>query len=457
MNVKTFTASTIQEALATAREKLGDEVVLLESAAATRSEPARVTVIADSQTQPSSKGHRHRSSQSARRTTRRSNGHARSEETARNDESFSRAEAARSQDQRKQRYQSIQALVSDANDSSTATQTAERTKESSNTRNTRGNGRGRLFSSSGRTTETPELANPPARTVELLEKQLTLLHERLDRMENRLGTALVGTAQRWTAHPLFSELLEKGLRPSTVSRLFDNLATSGFEPDRTDTSKLRWHLAQELRRGIDVASPKSSGGPVLFAGPSGAGKTTLLLKVARNKSFFGRRNTAVISLLPREEDDLYYQNPADVCKQCGLSVQTVRTPDEMQRALERVAQFDQILIDSPPIPTGGRAGGRAANHIRRLIDPVVPLEVHLVMNTTRTLDAFRADKLEELPLEFDCAALTHLDETEKWGRTAEWMMELSLPVRFVSTNRQMPGGVISFSPSWFIEEMMDLN
>ncbi len=447
MNVKTFTASTIQDALATAREKLGDDVVLLESAAATRSEPARVTVMADSHTRPSTGRRQSRSNTPARQ--------ARSEETARKNEAFSRANADRSQDQRQQRYQSIQNLLSDSNGSETATQTRQRADESST--NVRASGRGRLFSSSGRSTETPELADPPARTVELLEKQLTLLHERLDRMENRMGEALVGTAQRWTAHPLFSELLEQGLRPSTVSRMFDNLANSGFEPDRTEKSKLRWHLAQELRRSIDVASPKSSGGPVLFVGPSGAGKTTLLLKVAKNKSFFGRRNTAVISLLPREEDDLYYQNPADLCKQCGLSVQTVRTPEEMQRALERVAQFDQILIDSPPIPTSGRASGRAAKHIRRLIDPVVPLEVHLVMNTTRSFDGFRAEKIERLPLDVDCAALTHLDETEKWGRTAEWMIELSLPVRFVSTNRQMPGGVISFSPSWFIEEMMDLS
>lgn len=455
MNVKTFSASTIQEALATAREKLGDDVVLLESAAATRSEPARVTVMIDSHTRPSSSASR---SRSTARKRSRARTHARagggSEETARNGEAFSRSTKGRSTNQRQQRYQSIQNLLSESNGSSTADQTVERPDDSGHTP---GNARGRLFSSSGRTTDTPELADPPTRTVELLEKQLTLLHERLDRMEHRLGDALVGTAQRWTAHPLFGELLEKGLRPSTVSTLFNNLAETGFEPDRTDTETMRWHLAQELRRNIDVSSPNSSGGPLLFVGPSGAGKTTLILKLAKNKSFFGRRNTAVISLLPHNEDELYYRNPADVCKQCGVSVQTVRTTEEMQRALERVAQFDQIFIDTPPIPTSRRKSGRALKHIRRLIQPVVPLEVHLVMNTTRAFDGFQASQVEDMPLSFDCAALTHLDETDKWGRTAEWMMELSLPVRFVSTNRQMPEGVVSFSPSWFIEEMMDLN
>lgn len=456
MNVKTFTASTIQEALATAREKLGDEVVLLESAAANRSEPARVTVMVDSHTRPSSTVPRTRNSGRRRSRARTpGNGRSRSEETARNGEAFSRTAKGRSKDQRQQKYQSIQNLVSNSNGGSTATQTAERTESAA--ARTDGNARGRLFSSSGRTTETPELADPPTRTVQLLEKQLTLLHERLDRMEHRLGDALVGTAQRWTAHPLFGELLAKGLRPATVSDLFDSLAETGFEPDRTDTDTMRWYLAQELRRRVDVSSPNSSGGPLLFVGPSGAGKTTLILKLAKNKSFFGRRNTAVLSLLPRSEDDLYYRNPADVCKQCGISVQTVRTPEEMQRALERVAQFDQIFIDTPPIPASGRQRGGALKHIRRLIQPVVPLETHLVLNTTRAFDGFSGSQIEEMPLSFDRAALTHLDETNKWGRTAEWMMELSLPVRFVSTTRQMPEGVVSFSPSWFVEEMMDLS
>jgi flagellar biosynthesis GTPase FlhF len=53
-------------------------------------------------------------------------------------------------------------------------------------------------------------------------------------------------------------------------------------------------------------------------------------------------------------------------------------------------------------------------------------------------------------------ALTHLDETGGWGRIAEWLMAVRMPVQFVSTGAAVPDAVTSFSPTWFVEEMMKL-
>ena len=482
MNVKTFTASTIQEALSTARQKLGDEVVLLESAAATRREPARVTVMADadrpSRQQETSGGsaarRRSRSNGSNPARQRAQNGRRSSgssetavatetEEDARNGEGLSRPGTNRSR-----RYQSIQDVLeeregeqSERNGSNrggpSETRTKGRRTPKPSSRDASKQARGRLFDQSGDPKKRPQMADATAETTYLLENQLSLLHERMDRLENRLGEALVGTAQKWAAHPLFSALLEKGLTPSTTAELFQGLVEDGFQPDEAEGESLRWHLAQQLRRDIDLPNSKTTSGAILFVGPSGAGKTSLILKLAKNPSFFGRRNTAIISVLPEDEDERFYRNPAELCRQNGLTAQTVRNHDDMERALERVAHFDQILIDTPPIPLRPHASRAAFQRTRRLVQPVVPLETHLVMNTTRAFDGFESGDLEDIPLSFDCAALTHLDETDRWGRTAEWVRRLQLPIRFVSVSREMPDGVASFSASWFVEEMMDLN
>lgn len=442
MNLKTFTASTIQEALATARSKLGDDVILLQSEAASREQPARITVMADdhSRTRGSSKG-RQRSSQKPRTLT---------EETAQPREAFSRNKQPASQTRRQQRYQSIQNLIEQTGSGDGAAGPPPSENGSSS------QARERFFPKSGNGTDTPDARSRDAQTNHLLEKQLTLLHERLDKLERRLGEALVGTAQRWAAHPLFSDLLNKGLRPSTVSQLFDGLAKAGYEPDQTDHETLRWHLAQELRRKIDIPNSTNNSSPLLFVGPTGAGKTSLILKLIKNQRFFGRRSTTVISLVPEDTDELLYQDPLELYQRYGVTVQTVRKPEEMHRALERVAHFDQVLIDAPPIPLQPPAARRSLQQIRRLVAPVVPLETHLVMNTLRAFDGFDLQSLEQLPLSFDCVALTHLDESSQWGRAAEWITALSLPMRFVSTSRQVPEGVQSFSPSWFIEQMMEL-
>lgn len=471
MNVKTFTASTIQEALSTAREKLGDEVVLLESAAASQREPARVTVMGGDDGGRASRGNRSDSSRShtgGSGSSRRRAGPSRAgsddrtavaektENAARTGESSSRSRTGR-----QQRYESIQNVLAERD------QTSEPASEHSSSKHEKGRrtprparskqARERLFDRSGNPKKTPDMADAGAEATYLLENQLSLLHERMDRLERRLGESLVGTAQKWAAHPLFAALLEKGLPPGTAAELFRGLVDEGFHPEETDKETLRWHLAQQLRRSIDLPSPKTNSGAILFVGPSGAGKTSLILKLAKNPSFFGRRNTAIISLLPEDENDMFYQNPAEICRQAGLTAQTVRNHDDMERALERVAHFDQILIDTPPIPLRPNASRAAYQRTRRLVQPVVPLETHLVMNTTRAFDGFRSGDLEDVPLSFDCVALTHLDETERWGRTAEWLRKMELPVRFVSVNREMPDGVTSFSPSWFVEEMMGLN
>ncbi|MEX1055526.1 MAG: flagellar biosynthesis protein FlhF, partial [Rhodothermales bacterium] len=75
---------------------------------------------------------------------------------------------------------------------------------------------------------------------------------------------------------------------------------------------------------------------------------------------------------------------------------------------------------------------------------------------TRSLGDFNPDFIGSLPLRPETIALTHLDETQGWGRIAEWLMSLKMPVQFVSTSAAVPDGVISFSPTWFVEEMMKL-
>jgi flagellar biosynthesis protein FlhF len=293
--------------------------------------------------------------------------------------------------------------------------------------------------------------NAPAR---LLESHLQMLHARLENMERRFGGVIVGASHRWLTHPLYAQLLEKGLRPSTITKLFDRLVDRGFEPQEND-EELRWAMAQELRRMLSATAPKRTNANYLFIGPSGAGKTSLLLKLARHESFFGRRLPTVISIRP-EDDDIPYLSPVPLYRDFGLPVQVVRTPQEMSQALNRVQQFDQVLIDTPPLPFDPEEARPVLRRLHRIVNPLMPLQVHLTLNATRTLDDLDDDFLRRMPLKPDAVALTHLDEVTKWGRIAEWLLMFDKPVHFVSTGRRVPEGVEAFTPSWFVEEMMQL-
>ena len=455
MQTKTLTGPNIQAALKKARHELGEDVVLIESAPAQGNDPARVTVMVDDALPQATE-------QSVPRTT---------------DGSPTDGSPTPSSPSAGGYAPSMQRTTAQASEpasppASGSTSTAEFSLDAasqkaaasnappSNASSDRSIGRDRLFPSDTAPSTNGEAstsdASMPSNAERLLESHLQLLHDRLEDMERRFGTAVIGANQEWVTHPLYTHLLEQGLKADTINTLFERILNRGFDPHE-ESEQLQWALAQELRRRMTTASPQHRcQGGVLVIGPSGAGKTSLLLKLAKHENFFARHLPTVISITP-DDRAIPYQNPADLYQRFGLPVQNVQSPSEMDRALQRAKEFDQILIDTPPLPLNVQAAQQQLRRLKEIVAPVMPLQVHLVLNVTRTLDNFDPDYLEALPIRPDGIALTHLDETAKWGRIAEWLLALEKPVHFVSTGPGVPDGVESFSPSWYVEQLMELD
>lgn len=450
MKTRTLTAPTIHAALAEARQLFGDEVVLLESFPPEGDQPARITVMTDDVAPV-----RRAPTPTARtaqdiRPLRFGYGTSAAPK---------RTEHARASHGAGDGFSGQPRFEPD-----TATATLDRLESSGDPRlaawrNRSGTpGRGRLFQPSSQAVvpAQADYARPAIDAIEkLFEDRLKVLHERLDQMDQRFESAIIGAGQRWTSHPLFRTLLDQGLRPATLTQLFDRLADAGLSPDG-EKDQLRWAVAQELRRLLDATAPRRLTGSQVFIGAAGAGKTSLILKLAKHHGFYGRHRTAVLYLLPDDEMEALYHNPVDLYRRFGLPVQAVQTDEEMQRALQRVQHFDQLLIDTPPLPTDEAAARKTLLRFKRLLHPIVPLHVNWVVDATRALDHAYPGRLERLPLAPDGLALTHLDETRGWGRVAEWLMTFALPVQYAAVSPRIPDGALAYSPTWFIEELMNL-
>ncbi len=428
MVVRNLTNTSIQAALAEARELFGDEVVLLESAPAQGAAPARITVMVDGTTAPKPV---------ARGTTAPKSAAPKPPTTG----GFGYHSAARPPVEEKQ----------EAPKPDPTRQPAPPPRLDAATRPQPPAVRGTLFPG---TAEAPVPSPGPA-PERLYQAQLQMLHQRLEQIERRLSPAVVGASMQWLSHPLFASLIQKGMRPATVAGLFDTVIRHGHPPDGAP-DELRWALAQEMRKALVPTSVKQTTGTLMFIGPGGSGKTSLVLKLATHPHFFARRDPAVIVVAPEQEDGFFYQDPVPLYQHYGLPVQSVHNAEEMRAALHRVAHFEQVLIDTPSLPSGESDTRRTLSRIRQMVQGITPMQTHYVLNASYDLQQFGKSRLESLPQKPDAVALTHLDETVGWGRVADWLLTHRQPVQFFSTGARVPDGVSMFSPTAMVETVMEL-
>ncbi len=443
MKVKTLTGPSIHAALIEARRILGDDVVLLESIPAEGDSPARITVMVDVPAPVQIK--QEAPMNQAANAAMPAYGYASVAQPVGAHAGVAQGGANYSTGRANFSSTGITGMGNTGNpgDTSSLMQPYVQGLTPANRRE-----RNSLVAQ-----ETNSLPVKADQFQELLESQLQLIHDRLDRLDRKFESAIIGAGIRWASHELYTRLLKQGMRPSTVTRFFEQLVSKGFEPDH-EPQKIRWALAQVIRNSLQMATPKRYTGTVMFIGPSGAGKTSLILKTASHPSFFGRHKSTVISILPEDKADIPYQNPAELYTRYGISVQTVRGVEEMNQALDRAENYDQVLIDTPPMPVHEAGARKMLLYLKRLTEPLMPVQIHMVLNATRALDEFDLSYIQRLPLRTDAIAITHLDETRSLGRIAEWIMQTKLPVQFASSSPKVPEGVGAFTPSWFVEEMM---
>ncbi|NNF57018.1 MAG: flagellar biosynthesis protein FlhF [Rhodothermaceae bacterium] len=398
MQIKTITGSSIQAALAEARVALGDDVVLLESVAATADQPARITVMLDpaparkapvARPEPAGMGFGYTAAPRAA------------------------AAPAPSPEPRRPLY-------------------------------------------------TPPVApaGPSPEVLERLDHLATRLDgfdhlaARFDQLEQRLGAALAGTASRWAAQPLHSALLRQGLAQATVTGLFDAVAARGVDLDRFDAEgreAVRWALAHELRERLAPTAPARHTADTLVAvGPGGTGKTTLLLRLATDARFYGRRDVGVLTILPA--DAPVSADPAAPYRAHGLAARTVRTAEEIRQALDLLHGTDVLLIDTPALPTARVEAEQTLDHIAMVLAPLTAFEVVLTLDAARARLPFAPEALDRLPLVPTMTALTRLDEADDWGRIAEWLLALNRPVAFTTAGEAAP--LHPHSPARFAEAFL---
>ena len=200
-------------------------------------------------------------------------------------------------------------------------------------------------------------------------------------------------------------------------------------------------LAEQLEKLIPVAGPivrtKTTGPHVVaLIGPTGVGKTTTLAKLAANLKLREKHRVGLITLYTfriAAVDQL--KRYADII---GSPLRVVNTGEELKEAVRSMSDCDFLLID-----TAGRSPNDTMklNELRGLLSTVEPDEVHLVLSSTASEDCINLAVSRFSDVRVDKIIFTKIDETAHVGVVLNVVRKVNKSLSYITTGQDVPDDI----------------
>ncbi len=234
--------------------------------------------------------------------------------------------------------------------------------------------------------------------------------------------------QHDVAEDIASELIEKVRLQLTGDQLRDKALIH---------SKLEEFIAGMIPTSITTI-PASAGSPRVIAliGPTGVGKTTTIAKLAANIKLRQGRKVGLITI------DTYriaaVEQLRTYAQIINIPLKVVTDPDELTAAIAEMADMDAILID-----TAGRSPNDTGRltELRRFLEAASADEVHLVLSATANTRHVEIAAERFGPVGVDRLILTKLDEAVSFGMILSIVRRMNAALSFVTTGQDVPDDI----------------
>jgi flagellar biosynthesis protein FlhF len=238
---------------------------------------------------------------------------------------------------------------------------------------------------------------------------------------------------------LYTDLIEAEVDEAVARELVDRLRREpGLEAAESRVGRQR--LAQLLQSEIQVTGPihaaSGAGRVVALVGPTGVGKTTTIAKLAANYRLKEGRRVGLITVdtyrIAAVEQLRTYAEIID------LPMEVVSTPREMREAVAKMRDFDLVLMD-----TAGRSPRDEVRirELRSMLSEAEPNEVHLVLSAAASARSLVAAAEKFIPVGVTAAIVTKIDEATALGNILSLARTCKLPFSYLTDGQNVPDDI----------------
>src|SRR4051794_135335 len=238
----------------------------------------------------------------------------------------------------------------------------------------------------------------------------------------------------------FTNMIEAEVDETIAREWIDHLRGDSGAHALDDVSLVMHRLAEMLENEISVSGPividPNKCRVVALVGPTGVGKTTTIAKLAANYRLREKRRVGLITV------DTYrvaaveqLRTYADII---DLPMEVVATPREMREAVARMSHLDLVLMD-----TAGRSPRDEVKiqELKSMLGEAEPDEVHLVLSSTAGAKSLISTAERFADVGTTAVLLTKLDEAQGLGHVVSMVRSVPLPVSYLTDGQNVPDDI----------------
>jgi flagellar biosynthesis protein FlhF len=273
--------------------------------------------------------------------------------------------------------------------------------------------------------------------AEHLQKEMVLVKQMVQELlqQNRRQQHPAVPEELFSA---YLDLINQEVAEELASEIIEDVKSSLSPKQLKDPEKVRAVVAGAVEKMFPAAEPiiiEKTGKPKIIAlvGPTGVGKTTTIAKLAANFKLRENKSVGLITI------DTYRIAAVDQLRTyaniINVPLRVVLSPEELRQAIDSMPNMDLILID-----TAGRSQNDdlKLRELKSFLVAASPDEIHLVLSTTANQSVLLATIKRFTSLNIDHIIFTKLDEAVGIGMLLNVMKKLDRAVSYITTGQNVP-------------------